>query len=386
MTVFDPVQRTILILEDDRFFQDILTEHSKLAVRRLKADNLIVQLKILRADNLQQALQILAEEDGHVDILSVDVNLGGTISSQDEVVGGFGILEKFKNKPDTLSIVVSGENQMAYPLEAFQTYGVLNYIFKAAPDMDDIYIRSVQTALWYLTTLDCISMPLDKLERLDLERAEVAWNKTIETAQTAKIRVNLLPQQLSNLIQEHRSKYVHPDTELPVDEWSYAKLRRFVIQSPRWMEHEPPLVPEIPEWTILRCRLHGYDSFITRFSSQKQALMRIFSHAITSVTSENQAQIIFVGHLDRDLFQSEPQVLVIFKTIDSNLIERLTQKMQTLLAQDVSKVFPSNLLRRDINPGDYQMTLGFKTWTSAENHDFSDLHATLDELNRGEHD
>jgi hypothetical protein len=44
MTVFDPVQRTILILEDDRFFQDILTEHSKLAVRRLKSDNLIIQL------------------------------------------------------------------------------------------------------------------------------------------------------------------------------------------------------------------------------------------------------------------------------------------------------------------------------------------------------
>jgi hypothetical protein len=335
---------------------------------------------------LQQALNILAEEDGHVDILSVDVNLGGSLGNQDEAIGGFGILERFKNKPNTLSIVVSGEQEMTYPLEAFQTYGVLNYIFKAAPDKDDVYIRSVQTALWYLTALDCIGLELATLERLDLERAEVAWNKTIETAQTAKIRVNLLPQQLNTVIQEHRSKYVHPDTELPVGEWSYAKLRRFVIQSPKWTVHEPPLLPEVPEWTILRCRLHGYNTFIAKFGSQKQALMKIFSHSVTSVISEHAEQVIFSGHLDRDLFQGEPHILVIFKTIDSALIERITQKMQTLLAQDVSKVFPSNLLRRDIKPGDFHMVLRFKTWTSAENPDFSDLHATLDELNRGEND
>lgn len=394
MPVFEPVQRTVLVLEDDPMFQKILVTNCKIATRRLKTENLIINLTILRAESLSQAIQIIEEYDHTIDIISVDVALKHSdkdlsedkLFERDTPVGGLALLETFKDAPHTLSLVVSGEKQQMYPIEAYQKYGVLNYIVKSMPDQDEVYIRSIQTALWYLTSHDSISLSLEQLEQRDLELAQLAWEKTLENAQYAKIRTNQLPQQLDTLIQEYRTKYIHEDTNLPIGDWSHAKLRRFIVQGASWIEHEPPLEPELPHWTILRCGLQGYSHFVINYSSQKQPILTIFAQSIKNVAQAYDEHIVFIGQTDRDLTQLEPYIFIILNTTDKWLISEISQKINKTFSQASPQVLPSSQLHENIDPSKYNFVLQFKTWNNEAEHDFADLHAVLDVLNRGYND
>jgi|GEM_PF-3996303 len=389
MVVFEPAARSILILEDDNLILRVLVELARRVGRNLRKEGLPVDLTILSAQTLDQAYQILEEYDKHIDILSVDVNLNHdveskkTVTSMDTPIGGFGLLEKYKDDPQTLTIVYSGETQPLYAKKAFQTYNALNYIFKREPDADDQFSHTIEAGLWYLTTSEALSLPLDQLERRDLERAEVAWAKTAEVAENAGIYIKDFPEALDEKIKEYRIQYIHPDTDLPVDDWTQAKLRRYLVNTPEWIEHEPPIEPELKEWTVIRCRLKGYGHFTNQFASQKQALMHIFGRSVTNSTQDYIENLIFTGQIDREFMQGDPFIIMILNTVSPRIVAGISDAIDANFNQASVTVFPGEQIH-NLDPADYPLVLEYKTWTSDENHDFSDLHAVIDELSRGD--
>lgn len=389
MVVFEPVAKTILILEDDVMVLRILVELTRRVGRNLRKEGLPIDLTILSAQNLNQANQIIEEYQKHIDILSVDVNLNHdiestkTVTSMDKPIGGFGLLEKYKDDPQTLTIVYSGETQPLYAKKAFQTYNALNYIFKREPDADNQFSHTIEAGLWYLTTYESLSLPLDQLELRDIQQAEVAWKNVLEVAEKAGIYIRDFPQALDEKIKEYRSRYIHPDTGLPVDDWTQAKLRRYLVNTPEWIEHEPPINPELKKWTVIRCHMTGYGTFTNQFASQKQPLMHIFGRSVSNTTQDYLENIVFIGQIDREFMQGDPFIIMILNTVSPRIVAAISDAIENTFKQASINVFPSDQIH-SLNPDDYPLSLSYKTWTVDENHDFSDLHAVIDELSRSD--
>ncbi len=391
MSVFDPVPRTILILEDDKMILRLLVEHARRVGRHIRSAGLPVDLTILSAQTLSQALQRIEEYERPIDIVSVDIELDNKGLSVQQMLdrnkptGGFALLEKYKDAPQTIGLVYSGKNEGMYSKKSFQQYGVLNHIFKSENNAEVQFENTIETALWYLTAYDSISLPLEDLEIRDIQRAEEAWENTLAAAEKAGIYERDLPETLDIKIQEFRNSHIHPDTEMPVEAWTQAKLRRFIVSTPDWVEHEPPVIPELPQWTIIRCLLSGYGKLTNQFASQKQPLMHIFGHTLSNTLHDFHENLVFKGHIDRDFMQGDPFLIFILNTIDETLVATIKESSTNAFTQSSSTVLPGEQ-HQDFEAGNYPLELIFKIWTSDEDHDFSDLHAVIDELSRGDDD
>ena len=93
-------------------------------------------------------------------------------------------LQKAENPP--LAIIVSGETNISYPIEALQTYGVLAYINKGTINKE-IYIGSVRAVLYYLNSLDMLRMFKEDLPDLNIiAQAWEYWQRALKEAEKAK--------------------------------------------------------------------------------------------------------------------------------------------------------------------------------------------------------
>jgi hypothetical protein len=389
--MFDPVRRTILIVEDEQDIQDNIVYMCGIVQNLLRQQGLFVDLHLLRARTLDEANQIIDQNKNDIDLITIDIALKKEEKdlTDDQLAnltpGGLQVLQRFVDS-GTMSIIYSGEKTQTYIQDAYVHYGVLRFIRKSKED--EVLFPTIKTALWYLTAIDSIMLPLEDLDRRDIQRAEQAWQHTVNSATEASIRISYLPYQLDARIAQVRAMYLHPDTDLPSGEWTQAKLRKHIIApAEEWKSRssttEQSSLSGSSDWMLIRCKMEGFHAFISEYASQKPALLQLFANAIGAAVSEDFAdKVVFVGHLDRDFLQDEPYLIIILRTNDSAIFDGLTKMISQHFAQASSKVLPSHEVHERFDPSKYTFSLQFKHWSSDEDNEFYDLHSTLDIVNR----
>ena len=389
--MFDPVRRTILIVEDEQDIQDNIASMCTIVQSLLRQQSLFVDLRLLKARTLEEANQIIDQHKNDIDLITIDIALKREEKdlTDDQLTnltpGGLQVLQRFVDS-GTLSIIYSGEKTQTYIQDAYVRYGVLRFIRKSKED--EVLFPTLKTALWYLTAIDSIMLPLEDLDRRDIQRAEQAWQHTVESAAEASIRVSYLPYQLDARIVQVRAMYLHPDTDLPTGEWTQAKLRKHIIAPAEDWKPKTPQSTDFEttastDWMLIRCKMEGFHAFVSEYASQKPALLQLFANAIEAAVDEDFAdKVIFVGHLDRDFLQDEPYLIILLRTNDSTVFDGLSKSIAQHFSQASSKVLPSHEVHERFDPSKYTFSLQFKKWSSGDDNEFYDLHSTLDIVNR----
>lgn len=281
-------KRTLLVVEDDRFYNETYRMHCEEVLKELAhLDGTVKQ-----AFSYAEAKAFI--ENHLVDFISVDIALSkeeeGKSDRQREEreAGGMTLLRELQRaRKQPLAVIVSGETLLSYALDAYRKYGILAFYQKDRFNIDE-YKSAVKAALWYLDAHDLIEKP-------EIEAAAASWQKTLTAARAAGIKEQQFPEPIEEKI---KVRWTHPVTGLPIGRWTEERLRDRVVKQ--------------RGWALVRVTVNNFSKFVATYASQEESILSYMGDLLREAGTRRSDQDYFVGHLGHRAFPAEPSFVIIF--------------------------------------------------------------------------
>jgi ActR/RegA family two-component response regulator len=281
-------KRTLLVVEDDRFYNETYRMHCEEVLKELAhLDGTVKQ-----AFSYAEAKVFV--ENHPVDFISVDIALSkeeeGKSDRQREEreAGGMTLLRELQRaRKQPLAVIVSGETLLSYALDAYRKYGILAFYQKDRFNIDE-YKSAVKAALWYLDALDLIEKP-------EIEAAAASWHKALTAARAAGIKEQQFPEPIEEKIEV---RWTHPVTGLPIGRWTEERLRDRVVKQ--------------RGWALVRVTVNNFSKFVATYASQEESILSYLGDLLREAGTRMSDQDYFVGHLGHRAFPAEPSFVIIF--------------------------------------------------------------------------
>lgn len=290
--------RTLLIVEDDRFYNLLHTKLCKEAIQELVSAGMLLEGYVQRAFSYAEAREILVEQV--VDFVAVDLAL----SEQEEGfteeerrlqdVGGIYLLRDLQEvgkRP--IMVVISGERLQSYAVDAYRRFGVLAFYQKLdMVDYGNIVKSAVKAALYYLQAVDLLQ---NLRSELDIEAALQAWKQAVEAGKTADIADRHFPENLGYKIRSVADETTNAVTHLPNARWTEKRLAT--------IQHTP--------WSIVYVTIQGFNQFVNFYKNEEKNIM-VFVARILKTTRQRFDDLgLFIGHLGHWEYNPEPSFILI---------------------------------------------------------------------------
>jgi DNA-binding NarL/FixJ family response regulator len=319
--------RTLLIVEDDTGTNEAFKEYCESALEVISRE-LAIRGTVEQAYNFEDAQQIL-NGGRTIDVISLDL----VLTKDAAEAKGLQLLRELRAKNNqTIAIVVSGELNPKYSIEALQKLGVLAYIFKADLNQD-IYQHTVQAALRYLAVEDRV-VELEQHSEPDpeaLDAAEDQWHNVLADVARADISRRQLPADLEPRIMSLRNKLLDPTTQLPVGKL----LRKGLMQ--RVLNQETL-------WSLLHVKISNYGTFEATYPWQVKDLLKATGNILKSASQQYSEGEPLVGFMDK-LPVIGPSFLIILReenmenqNLALNLRTDIIQEFNSLSESFVQKI------------------------------------------------
>ncbi len=184
----DVVKRTLLVVEDDKMLNLMLTMSCREVLQQLPH----IEGTIKQAFSYDEAKQII--DTLSIDFISVDIALTPEEENKTDIdrskkdAGGIRVLKKLRLMGQVPpAVIVSGESLPSYRKDAYHKYGVLKFFQKDKFDKSQ-YENAVKSALYYL----------DAVQSTELESAKNSWHKALHAARIAGISKESFPKEFQN--------------------------------------------------------------------------------------------------------------------------------------------------------------------------------------------
>jgi ActR/RegA family two-component response regulator len=270
-------QRAILIIEDDQTYNDAFQAACRLALNEVKDALPVPDVQILQAFTLNEAQQYL-DTIPHIDFISVDLALdkgeagrsdGSALPGAD--IGGLKALQYIRQRGlRTVTVVITGENNISYATDALQKYEVLHFFSKATFNIQDLMV-AVKSALWFMRAWDLIDQFAQKQANLDdLATATHYWELAVAEAGALGITPRRFPSNLELRIAAIRAQFMDQVTDLPIGKLTHHALKQRVLRD---------------QQSVLRVLLVNYAAFQAAYPSQADPLRFFIAEVIRSATA-----------------------------------------------------------------------------------------------------
>jgi ActR/RegA family two-component response regulator len=276
----DRKARTLLIVEDDPDYNEQFKEYCEAVLNEI-AQELAIQGTIEQAYSYDSAQKVL-NSGRKVDFISLDLAL----NKGEPSASGMRLLRELRAKNSrTIAIIVSGESNIAYPIEALQKHGAMVYFFKAA-DIEDRYEHAIMAALRYLEVEDRV---LELEQQTDPEPAvlqaiEEQWQKVLVDTAKAGIDNRQLPNDLEPRIEALRNKLFDLNTQLPIGKLLVNNLAKRVFN-------------KVERWSLIHVRVGNFSIINTSYPSMIKPLLSTIASILRDIAKQYQETDPFIGFL-----------------------------------------------------------------------------------------
>jgi ActR/RegA family two-component response regulator len=319
--------RTLLIVEDDVEYNEIFKEYCESALEAVSQE-LAIHGAIQQAYNYDDAQTILSS-GRTIDFISLDLKLAkGEIAAS-----GMRLLRELRAKNSrTIAIIVSGESNIAYPIEALQKLRAMAYFFKAA-DIEDMYEHAVKAALRYLEAEERV-LELEQESEPDpasLHIAEEQWRKALADTAKASIDDRQLPDDLGPRIGALHERLLDPNTQLPTGRLLRKSLAESVIG------HE-----EL--WSLIHIRIKNFGVLQASYPSMVKQVLLAIKNILMEVTDQYREAGPFIGFLDQHQAIG-PSFLVSLKEEGDALAHLVSDQIHERFAKRIKSLLSAGELR-----------------------------------------
>lgn len=315
-------ERTLLIVEDDVDYNDAFKEYCESALDAVSQD-LGIQGTIKQAYTYPDAQKILSSGQS-VDFVSLDLAL---VQGEKEA-SGMRLLRELRAKNSrTIAIIISGESNIDYPLEAIQRLGAMAY-FSKSRITDEVYEHTLKAALRYLKTEDQVLALEQQSEPnpIRLEEAKEHWRKVLADIATAGIAQRQLPDDLSPRIDALHQKLLDPHTQLPVGWLLRNTLATRVFNAEKW--------------SMIHVRVENFGIIQISQPSMVKPVLLAITNLLKDVVARYQKFNPFIGFLDQ--YQTiNPSFIIILDEQGSDTAQKIGDKIREEFNR-ISKTFLSN--------------------------------------------
>ena len=309
-------KRTILVVEDDIEYNNQFKAYCEDAAKALSL-KLGINIDIKQALNYDDALKIINDASPNsssnktkmtqakIDFASFDLRLSRNEASP----RGMQLLREFRAKNDkSIAIVISGEPNPLYPIEALQRQGVLAYLYKGEAIQGEIFEYTVRVALRYFEVRDGVEQmqKQDEPDPVMLDAAEKEWQRILQEAQQANIDKRQLPSNLEKEFALLRNKLVDDNTGL-----LKGKLLRM---------HLMHRVLNQVGWSLLHVRIENFNAFKQEYDSRVKDLLKAIANMLREISLRYSNAEPIVGFFEDA--SDVPSFLVILKEKGSDLASK----------------------------------------------------------------